>query len=125
MISLQELDEQYLETAEGILDIWFALDLMDLKAEEPTGIVANHNDLHASMFQHAFDNLFNLEGLGMGRRAGRKITREIRIARSQKKELHNPRENIHVTYDMMGPEAKKVIDRMFRDRSRAEYIANL
>jgi len=124
VISLQELDEQYLEAAEGILEIWLALDLMDLKAKEPTGIVANQ-DVWGHMYQYALDNLLNLEGLDMGRRAGRKITREIKIARSQKKELHDPRENIQVTYDMMGPEAKKVIDRMFRDRSRAEYIANL
>ena len=123
MITLQELDEQYLETAEDILEIWLALDLMDLKAEEATGRVADQ-DLHGRMYQSAFDNLFNLEGV-VGKRAGRKITREIKIERSQKKELHDPCENIHVTYDMMGPEAKKVIDRMFRDRSRGEYIANL
>lgn len=61
----------------------------------------------------------------MGKRKERKVTRRMKIERSEEKERHDPRKGIYVTYEMMGPDTKAVIDRMFRDRSRAEYIANL
>jgi len=60
----------------------------------------------------------------MGRRAQRKITRARKIERSGIQDLHDPRRGIWVTYDMMGPDAKAAVDRIFKDRDRAEQIAN-
>ena len=60
----------------------------------------------------------------MGRRSQRKLTRKIKIERSEIKDLHDPRRGIWATYDMFGPETKKAADRVFKDRDRAERIAN-
>ena len=60
----------------------------------------------------------------MGRRAQRRITRARKIERSQIKELHDPRRDVYVTYDMFGPETKAAADRVFKDREHAEKIAN-
>ncbi len=61
----------------------------------------------------------------MGKGANKKKTRAVKIEESQEKELHDPRKGIYVTYEMFGPDTKMVVDRIFRDRRRAEYFANL
>jgi len=76
----------------------------------------------------------------MGKREGRRKTREVkehaqRVNRKEEREKSerkkkfespsDPAEGIYVTYEMMSPDTKMVVDRIFRDRRRAEYIANL
>jgi len=60
----------------------------------------------------------------MGKRAERKITRKVKVARAGGVELHDPRRGIRVTYDMMGPYAKAAVDRIFKSHYSAEKIAN-
>lgn len=60
----------------------------------------------------------------MGRRGDRKVTRRVKVERSERQDLHDPRQGIRITYEMMGPEAKAAVDRVFKTKERAEEIAN-